>query len=187
MYFLSPFFGFLFQPVLGVMSDRCESRFGRRRPFILVLSISSLIGGTLILNSYLIGNWLGDANFRMAYIAIVLVGLGVTLLDFSADSTDSPLRAFLLDVCNPDDQDTALNIHAILGGTGIFNASWFNFIFVFSDFRFLLGLQNVQNYVISKFCVLSRRILAKKNVFKNFLLKCGGWSLGKFGYKANKT
>ena len=28
------------------------------------------------------------------------------------------LRAFLLDVCNPDDQDTGLNIHAFLGGLG---------------------------------------------------------------------
>lgn len=42
----------------------------------------------------------------------------MTFLDFSADSTDSPLRAYLLDVCNPHDQDTALNVHAILGGTG---------------------------------------------------------------------
>ena len=46
---------------------------------------------------------------------MIFVGIGVTLLDFSADSCDSPLRAFLLDVCNPDDQDTGLNIHAFLG------------------------------------------------------------------------
>ena len=30
----------------------------------------------------------------------------------------SPLRAFLLDVCNTEDQDTGLNIHAFLGGLG---------------------------------------------------------------------
>ena len=39
-------------------------------------------------------------------------------MDFSADSCDSPLRAFLLDVCNAKDQDTGLNIHAFLGGVG---------------------------------------------------------------------
>jgi solute carrier family 45, member 1/2/4 len=44
--------------------------------------------------------------------------LGVTLLDFAADSSDSPLRAFLLDSCNSRDQETGLNIHAFLGGTG---------------------------------------------------------------------
>ena len=48
----------------------------------------------------------------------VLVFIGVSLLDFSADSSDSPLRALILDVCNVDDQDTALNIHAFLGGLG---------------------------------------------------------------------
>ena len=51
-------------------------------------------------------------------IGIVLIGVGVTLLDFSADSCDSPLRALLLDVCNPRDQETGLNIHAFLGGVG---------------------------------------------------------------------
>jgi len=44
--------------------------------------------------------------------------VGVTLLDFSADSCDSPLRAYLLDVCNPRAQETGLNIHAFLGGLG---------------------------------------------------------------------
>jgi len=51
-------------------------------------------------------------------MVILEIILGVTLLDFSADSSDSPLRAFLLDVCNTEDQDTGLNIHAFLGGIG---------------------------------------------------------------------
>ena len=53
---------------------------------------------------------------KKPFIAICLVGIGVTLLDFSADSCDSPLRAYLLDVCCTEDQDTGLNIHAFLGG-----------------------------------------------------------------------
>lgn len=37
-----PFFlGFLLQPLLGAWSDRCTSRFGRRRPFILVLAVGA--------------------------------------------------------------------------------------------------------------------------------------------------
>ena len=55
---------------------------------------------------------------QRSLIAIILVGVGVTFLDFSADSSDSPLRAFLLDSCNSKDQETGLNIHAFLGGTG---------------------------------------------------------------------
>ena len=52
--------GFLLQPILGVMSDRCESRFGRRRPFILTLGIGTYLGIGFLLNSYLIGQNLGD-------------------------------------------------------------------------------------------------------------------------------
>ncbi len=47
-----------------------------------------------------------------------MVGIGVTLMDFAADSCDSPVRAFLLDECNSRDQDTGLNVHAFLGGFG---------------------------------------------------------------------
>ena len=63
---MSPLFGFIFQPILGVMSDRCESPLGRRRPFILALSITSFIGITLILNGILFGEWFGDINLSVS-------------------------------------------------------------------------------------------------------------------------
>ena len=48
----------------------------------------------------------------------MLMYLGVTLLDFSADSCDCSVRAYILDVCNHKNRDTGLNINAILGGLG---------------------------------------------------------------------
>jgi solute carrier family 45, member 1/2/4 len=57
--------GFLLQPVLGIMSDRCQSSMGRRRPFILALSITSFLGITLILNGIFFGNILGDIDSRV--------------------------------------------------------------------------------------------------------------------------
>ena len=50
------------QPILGVMSDRCESQFGRRRPFILTLGIGTYLGIGFLLNSYLLGQYMGDKN-----------------------------------------------------------------------------------------------------------------------------
>lgn len=47
-----------------------------------------------------------------------MTAIGVTVLDFSADTCDSPLRAYLLDTCNSKDQHLALNLHAFLGGVG---------------------------------------------------------------------
>ena len=57
---MSPILGVLIQPILGIMSDRCQSRFGRRRPFIAVLAIGAYFGIGLILNSMRIGLWIGD-------------------------------------------------------------------------------------------------------------------------------
>lgn len=60
VYFLSPIFGFVFQPILGAWSDRCQSSYGRRRPFIFALGLASYVGISLILKGRHFGIWLGD-------------------------------------------------------------------------------------------------------------------------------
>ncbi|XP_028317096.1 solute carrier family 45 member 4 isoform X2 [Gouania willdenowi] len=64
-----------------------------------------------------IGLSLGDEQGRQP-IGIVLTVLGVVVLDFCADATEGPIRAYLLDVADPDEQDMALNIHAASAGLG---------------------------------------------------------------------
>ncbi|XP_029298570.1 solute carrier family 45 member 4 [Cottoperca gobio] len=116
-WFLSPVLGLMFTPLIGSASDRCTLRWGRRRPFILALCIGTLIGVALFLNGSLIGLSMGDEQGRQP-IGIVLTVLGVVVLDFSADATEGPIRAYLLDVANTDEQDMALNIHAASAGLG---------------------------------------------------------------------
>nr|XP_061808695.1 solute carrier family 45 member 4-like [Nerophis lumbriciformis] len=116
-WFLSPVLGLIFTPLIGSASDRCTLRWGRRRPFILALCIGTLIGVALFLNGSLIGLSLGDVQGRQP-IGIVLTVLGVVVLDFCADATEGPIRAYLLDVADTDDQDMALNIHAASAGLG---------------------------------------------------------------------
>lgn len=36
---ISPILGFFLQPIVGMWSDTCRSRWGRRRPFILAFAI----------------------------------------------------------------------------------------------------------------------------------------------------
>lgn len=45
---LSPLIGFFVTPILGSLSDRCGSSFGRRRPFIFFMSLGVLLGKFLI-------------------------------------------------------------------------------------------------------------------------------------------
>ncbi|XP_064161035.1 proton-associated sugar transporter A isoform X1 [Anguilla rostrata] len=117
VWFISPILGFLVQPILGAWSDRCTSRFGRRRPFILALAIGALMGLTLVLNGRDIGAALADTASNHKW-GIALTVCGVVLMDFSADSADNPSHAYMMDVCSPEDQDRGLNIHALLAGLG---------------------------------------------------------------------
>ncbi|KAF0034783.1 proton-associated sugar transporter A isoform X1 [Scophthalmus maximus] len=117
VWFISPILGFLVQPLLGAWSDRCTSRFGRRRPFIFALAIGALLGLTLVLNGRDIGSALDDTASNHKW-GIVLTVCGVVLMDFSADSADNPSHAYMMDVCSPEDQDRGLNIHALLAGLG---------------------------------------------------------------------
>ena len=41
---LSPLIGFFLTPIMGSLSDRCKSNLGRRRPFIILLSIGVIFG-----------------------------------------------------------------------------------------------------------------------------------------------
>ncbi|KAM7317151.1 solute carrier family 45 member 4 [Alexandromys fortis] len=116
-WFLSPVLGLIFTPLIGSASDRCTLSWGRRRPFILVLCVGVLIGVALFLNGSAIGLALGDVPNRQP-IGIVLTVLGVVVLDFSADATEGPIRAYLLDVVDSEEQDMALNIHAFSAGLG---------------------------------------------------------------------
>ncbi|KAM3596456.1 uncharacterized protein V6R79_014761 [Siganus canaliculatus] len=116
-WFLSPVLGLMFTPLIGSASDRCTLRWGRRRPFILALCIGTLIGVALFLNGSLIGLSLGDEQGQQP-IGIVLTVLGVVVLDFCADATEGPIRAYLLDVADTEEQDMALNIHAASAGLG---------------------------------------------------------------------
>uniref|UniRef100_A0A8D1AGB0 Proton-associated sugar transporter A n=1 Tax=Sus scrofa TaxID=9823 RepID=A0A8D1AGB0_PIG len=117
VWFISPILGFLLQPLLGAWSDRCTSRFGRRRPFILVLAIGALLGLSLLLNGRDLGAALADTASDHKW-GILLTVCGVVLMDFSADSADNPSHAYMMDVCSPADQDRGLNIHALLAGLG---------------------------------------------------------------------
>ncbi|XP_038567494.1 solute carrier family 45 member 4 isoform X1 [Micropterus salmoides] len=116
-WFLSPILGLVFTPVIGSASDRCTLRWGRRRPFILALCVGVLLGVALFLNGSLIGLSIGDSPSSQP-IGIVLTVVGVVVLDFCADASEGPIRAYLLDVADTDEQDMALNIHAFSAGLG---------------------------------------------------------------------
>ncbi|XP_061399441.1 proton-associated sugar transporter A [Musca vetustissima] len=154
---LSPLVGFFLTPILGSMSDRCKLNMGRRRPFIILLSIGVFLGLLLVPNGEDLGYAFGDVDphTQLSVMNITSNGthnninysahratasktelgtvqktshpwgifftvLGTVLLDFDADACQSPSRAYLLDVCVPDDHAKGLSTFTIMAGLGGF-------------------------------------------------------------------
>ncbi|XP_041970813.1 proton-associated sugar transporter A isoform X2 [Aricia agestis] len=139
---LSPLIGFFMTPLLGSLSDRCDSIYGRRRPFIVLMSIGVFLGLILVPNGEDIGYALGDpipVNRTATPSAlgprssaletesqnhhpwgVLFTVLGTVLLDFDADACQSPARAYLLDVTVPEDHAKGLSTFTVMAGLGGF-------------------------------------------------------------------
>ncbi|KFO23065.1 membrane-associated transporter protein [Fukomys damarensis] len=118
VWLLSPILGFLLQPVVGSASDHCQSRWGRRRPYILTLCIMMLLGMALYLNGDAIISALTVNPRRKLVWAISITMIGVVLFDFAADFIDGPIKAYLFDVCCHQDKERGLHCHALFTGVG---------------------------------------------------------------------
>ncbi|UJR30917.1 hypothetical protein I4U23_018427 [Adineta vaga] len=134
---LPPLFGFFLVPVLGSLSDKCQTRIGRRRPFIILYSIGILLGLLLVSNGRRIGQWFGDIKdpssnttelFNETIIesypsishkfGTMITILGVVLLDLDCDACQSPSRAYLLDVTNVNQHSSGLTTFTSMAGLG---------------------------------------------------------------------
>ncbi|KAI3909987.1 hypothetical protein MKW98_013041 [Papaver atlanticum] len=106
-----PLSGFLVQPLVGHMSDRCTSKFGRRKPFIVAGAISIILAVLVIGHSADIGGLLGDTN-QSRPRAIIAFVLGFWLLDVANNMTQGPCRALLADLTGKDQRRSRIaNAH----------------------------------------------------------------------------
>ncbi|XP_031276653.1 sucrose transport protein SUC4 isoform X1 [Pistacia vera] len=100
-----PLSGLLVQPLVGHLSDRCTSRFGRRRPFIVAGSASIAVAVLLIGHSADIGWLLGDrGDYKPRAIAVFVFGFWI--LDVANNMTQGPCRALLADLTGNDHRRT---------------------------------------------------------------------------------
>nr|ABB30164.1 sucrose transport protein SUT1 [Phaseolus vulgaris] len=102
-----PISGLLVQPIVGYSSDRCTSRFGRRRPFILSGAVAVAISVFLIGYAADIGHATGDditKKTRPRAVAIFVVGFWI--LDVANNMLQGPCRAFLGDLAAGDQKKT---------------------------------------------------------------------------------
>ncbi|KFK25021.1 hypothetical protein AALP_AA8G056600 [Arabis alpina] len=104
-----PVSGMIVQPMVGYYSDRCTSRFGRRRPFIA--AGAALVAVAVILIGYAadLGHMFGDKLDKTPKTwAILIFGLGFWFLDVANNTLQGPCRAFLGDLSAGDAKRTRL-------------------------------------------------------------------------------
>lgn len=113
-----PITGLVVQPCVGIWSDKCTSKYGRRRPFILAGSLMISVAVIIIGFSADIGYLLGDtkehcSTFKgtRARAAFVFV-LGFWMLDLANNTVQGPARALLADLSGPDERNAANAIFA---------------------------------------------------------------------------
>ncbi|KAL5553885.1 hypothetical protein UlMin_041286 [Ulmus minor] len=108
-----PITGLVVQPCVGIWSDKCTSKYGRRRPFILAGSLMISAAVILIGFSADVGYLFGDTKEHCRTFkgtrtraAIVFI-IGFWLLDLANNTVQGPARALLADLAGPDQRNTA--------------------------------------------------------------------------------
>lgn len=119
-----PLSGTLVQPYVGIKSDRCRSRFGKRRPFMVGGAIATIVSlFTLAWTLEIVGASLSifgvtrDSQTAKT-AAIGLAVLMIYVLDFSINVIQAGLRAFVVDNAPTHQQDSANAWASRLHGVG---------------------------------------------------------------------
>ncbi|KAF9673887.1 hypothetical protein SADUNF_Sadunf10G0070600 [Salix dunnii] len=132
-----PITGLVVQPCVGIWSDKCSSKFGRRRPFILAGSLMISLAVIIIGFSADIGYLLGDTEehcskfkgtrIRAAFVFVI----GFWMLDLANNTVQGPARALLADLSGPDQHNISnavfcswMAVGNILGFSAGASGSW---------------------------------------------------------------
>ncbi|KAF9129943.1 hypothetical protein BGX30_013701 [Mortierella sp. GBA39] len=114
-----PLSGLVMQPVVGVLSDRCTSKFGRRRPFLIV-------GVTAVVVSFLCLGWCKEimtgvfgADYGNLDNATILMAVGsIYVLDFAINCVQASCRTLIVDSLPSSQQEAAAAWASRLMGLG---------------------------------------------------------------------
>ncbi|MBP3821571.1 MFS transporter [bacterium] len=101
-----PFTGMVVQPLIGALSDKTKSKFGRRRPYLFAGAIIASIALWLFPNSGNIANLFGT-NVP-AWTGLLIAAVFIWIIDACINIAQGPYRAIIPDVV-PKEQHSLAN------------------------------------------------------------------------------
>ncbi len=107
---LPPLMGIIVQPIIGTLSDRTWTRFGRRIPYLFVGSLISVLVMCLLPNA---------GSFGMTVGAAMIFGLvSLMFLDTSINMAMQPFKMMVGDMVNEKQKGLAYSIQSFLCNAG---------------------------------------------------------------------
>ncbi|SHK48536.1 MFS transporter [Xylanibacter ruminicola] len=126
---LPPLMGILVQPIVGTLSDRTWTRFGRRIPYLFIGALTAVAVMCLLPNAGSLGL---SISMVMIFGLIMLM-----LLDTSINMAMQPFKMMVGDMVNEKQKGKAYSIQSFLCNAGSVAGFLFPFIFAW------IGLKNV--------------------------------------------
>ena len=125
---LPPLAGIIVQPIIGVLSDRTWTRFGRRIPYLFIGALIAVAVMCLLPNA---------GSFGMTVGAAMVFGLiSLMFLDISINMAMQPFKMMVGDMVNEKQKGLAYSIQSFLCNAGSLVGYLFPFIFAY------LGIKN---------------------------------------------
>lgn len=126
---LPPLMGIIVQPIIGVLSDRTWTRFGRRIPYLFIGALIAVIVMCLLPNA---------GSFGMGVSAAMIFGLfSLMFLDTSINMAMQPFKMMVGDMVNEKQKGLAYSIQSFLCNAG----SLVGFLFPF--FLTWIGISSI--------------------------------------------
>ncbi|MBR2238398.1 MAG: SLC45 family MFS transporter [Prevotella sp.] len=127
---LPPLMGILVQPIVGTLSDKTWTRFGRRIPYLFIGAATAVLVMCLLPNAGSLGLATVGAVLTFGVIALML-------LDTSINMAMQPFKMMVGDMVNEEQKGKAYSIQSLLCNAGSVMGYVFPFIFA------AIGLSNV--------------------------------------------
>ena len=118
---LPPLMGMVVQPIVGIMSDRTWTKYGRRIPYLFIGALFSIIVMCLLPNA-------GSFNFTIAG-AMVFGLIALMFLDTSINMAMQPFKMLVGDMVNEKQKGLAYSIQSFLVNAGSLLGYLFPIIF----------------------------------------------------------